>query len=216
MAALRRVSQQRTSDASWRSARRRSLSFSPAWERRRQRFEVHAVNLGETMSGKIDDGPCLFKGYVAEQRLVATIDRRHVDEEYLRENLAERPEPQQDRAADVARHDSLARGLDVHGVIDGELAEARSPRVRQREIRRTRVDQDIADDPATWVRAVFDGCFDDYSTHAGFAVLEDDIRKAYRLTGIRSLDNRLGNGPNTGPVQPPAGSGRRARLTHPR
>ena len=36
------------------------------------------------MTGKIDDGLCLLKGNVAEERLVATVGRFHVNEECLR------------------------------------------------------------------------------------------------------------------------------------
>ena len=119
------------------------------------------------MSGKIDDSLRLLEGNVAEQPLVTTVGRLHVDEEYFRQNLAERPEPQEDRSADVSGHDRLAGRLDVYGVVDRELAEARSPRVGQGEIRGTGVDQEIADDPAGRVRTVFDGCFDDYAAHVG-------------------------------------------------
>ena len=162
------------------------MSFYQVGNADGDRFEIHAVNLGKTVSGKIHDGLGLLKGNVAEQRLVAAVGRLHVDEEHLCKNLAERPEPQEDRPADVAGQDSLVRRLDVYGVVDRELAEARSPGVRQGEIGRARVDQDIADDSATWVRAVFDGGFDDYSTHDGCCT-EVDVWKAYRLWGDRSL-----------------------------
>ncbi len=99
---------------------------------RRQSFEIHAVNPGKMVSGEIDDGLCLLKGDVTEQRLVPSVGRLHVDKEHLRQNLTERAEPQEDRAADVAGHDRLTGGLDVHGVVDRKLAEAGPPRVRQR------------------------------------------------------------------------------------
>ena len=140
------------------------------------RFEVHAINLGKTVSGEIDDGLCLLNGNIAEQRLMATVGGRHIDEQHLREHLAERSEPQQDRPADVAGYDSLIGGLDIHGGIDRKLAEARSPGVRQSEIRRTGVDQGFADNPAIWVRAVLDSCFDDYSTHVDLRNEFDTLR----------------------------------------
>ena len=58
--------------------------FHPARGRGRQPFEIHAVNLGKTVSGKIYNRLCLLKGNVAEQRLVAAVGRLHVDEQYLR------------------------------------------------------------------------------------------------------------------------------------
>ena len=130
-------------------------------------LEIHAVNLRETVPRKIYDSLGLLEGDVAEQRLVATVGGLHIDEEHLCEHLAEGPEPQEDRSADVAGHDRLIGRFDVHCVVDRELAEARPPGVRQSQIRRTGVDQDIADHPATGVRGVFDRCFDDYSTHLG-------------------------------------------------
>ena len=75
------------------------------------------------MSGKIHDGLCLLKGNVAEERLVPAVGRLHVDEEDLCQDPAERTEPQEDRPADFARHDGLVGCLDVHGVVDRELAE---------------------------------------------------------------------------------------------
>ena len=58
--------------------------FHPARGRKRQPFEIHAVNLGKTVSGKIYNRLCLLKGNIAEQRLVATVGRLHIDEQYLR------------------------------------------------------------------------------------------------------------------------------------
>ena len=55
----------------------------------RQPFEIHAVNLGKAVSGKIDDGLRLLKRNVAEQRFVSTAGGFHIDEEHLRQNLAE-------------------------------------------------------------------------------------------------------------------------------
>ena len=69
------------------------MRFHAVRQRLRQPLEIHTVNLGKTVFGKIDDDLRLFKGNVAEQCLVVAIGRLHVDKEDFRENLAERPEP---------------------------------------------------------------------------------------------------------------------------
>ena len=84
--------------------------------------------------------------------------------------MAERPEAQKDRPANVAGDDRPAGRIDVDGVSDRKLVEVWAPRIRYGEIRCARIDQDILDDPATWVRAVFEGGFHDYATHVGIAV----------------------------------------------
>ena len=153
------------------SNRRWRLSLSnPARQRVRQEFEIHAVDLRKTVSGKVDHDLCLLQRNVAEQCLVATIGRCHVDEERLRQNLAELSRSATGSARRCHRSqrpDWRFRPPRCHRL---ESAEPRPPRVWQGEVRGTRVDSGIADNPTAWIRAVLDGRFDDDSTHAGSAV----------------------------------------------
>ena len=55
-----------------------------AVENELQPLEIHTVNLGKSVSGKIDNGLRLLKGNVTEQRFVATVRWLHVNEEHLR------------------------------------------------------------------------------------------------------------------------------------
>ncbi len=70
------------------------------------------------MPGKIHCGLCLLQGNVAEQWLVAAVGRLHVDEENLRQHLAEGFEPQANGAANVAGDDGLTPWKSRPGIVD--------------------------------------------------------------------------------------------------
>ena len=100
----------------------------------------------QTVTDPIDRGSRLLEYDVADEWLVTTVVRPHVDEDDLVEDRVEPFDLDANRAADLAHDDALVGGFELDGSDGRQGAEPVPPRCRKDEPARARIDEGVAAD----------------------------------------------------------------------